>query len=103
MPSFLTEQVARAQSAVAGQPELSWQRVAGASLRRAECADQSRDRPHRCVRAGVGLVQSVRGLLRLSPQHRFIEGQELAAPKDDASADHDGVNGSTVFGKYQLS
>jgi hypothetical protein len=78
MASFLAE-LARARSAVAGQPELSWPRVAGASLRRAECSEQSRDRRRRCVRAGVGLVQSVRGLLRLPPQHRFIEGQELAA------------------------
>src|SRR5258708_24790143 len=87
---------------IASQAELSRQRMARATLRRAERSDQSRDRCRRCERAGVSLVQSARGFLRLPPQRSLIQGQEFAVVKDDAPADHDGVNVCTGLGKHHL-
>src|SRR5258708_19247381 len=76
---------------IASQAELSRQRMARATLGRAERSDQSRDRSRRCERAGVSLVQSVRGFLRLPPQQSPPHRLNFAFFNDIPPSHHSGL------------
>ena len=80
-----------AKSCLAGEGQFSRQCVAGAALSRAECANQFCYRRGRSVKAAIGLVQPVRGRLRLPPQQPFVEGQKFIVLKDYSAADHHGL------------
>src|SRR5882757_5949460 len=105
-PDFLEMQKIIFQAArglpLARQTEFSRQRMAGAALRRAKCSDQPRNGGGGCECAGVSLVQSAGSVFRATPQRGLIEGEQLAVIKQDAPADHDGVDRGGVLAEHHL-